>query len=118
LVGDLETLTFPDDYFDLGVFFGVIHHMSTDEKVKKSIKKSVEISKRVIIRDSVQSNYQLLKFIKSIIWRIYDDGRKYYTVEELNEIYGKNNIEKIKEFVSYPMRQGYLALIKTRRKIK
>ena len=111
MVGDLENLKFEYDYFDLGVFQGVIHHIKNDELVENSIDRSTDICKRVIINESIQSDNFMLKTLKSFLWSIYDSGRKYYTSQGLNDIYNKFTIKKKEEYISKPLKQHYLAVI-------
>ncbi len=77
IVGDAESIIYPDKYFDLTLSCGVLEHIGPVEKLSRIIKEIKRVSKRYIVVVPAISSI-IEPHTSSIIWQLRSKLKKSY----------------------------------------
>ena len=106
IVGDAESIIYPDKYFDLTFSCGVLEHIGPVEKLSRIIKEIKRVSKRYIVVVPAISSI-IEPHTSSIIWQLRSKFKKnykslyYYSDEAWLQFEGFRNA-KLKRFYHLP----------------
>lgn len=96
---------------DAITYFGVLHHMKSISDMRKSLKCSLENSNVVMLYEPLQSNNLMLKWLKSLYWRITDGGKFYLTLNGYHDLFKRCGARVLYEDHSRPLKQTYVAVL-------
>ena len=109
ILGDIESLEFPDKYFDLTISLGVLEHIQPIEKLAKTIKEINRVSKSYVV--AVPSVDNILEtHTASLFWQLRDHNRKppygpllYFSDEAWLQFEGFNEAKTLRKYFIFPV---------------